>query len=140
MTFSCIVTLKGEMYIKCVTASCTPARLNAARRKLLPLGYLIRSIRMGKAEQVDFLEGLLFPGGGASKPHRSKYILVVDRIVQLPRLWLHPFFFSFALSRLWIALSRFILSEAFLLLSCISFSFVKLRIKGCIHLCSFILL
>src|SRR5204863_5714607 len=82
----------------------------------------------------------VFPGGGASKPHRSKYILVVDRIVQLPRLWLHPFFFSFALSRLWIALSRFILSEAFLLLSCISFSFVKLRIKGCIHLCSFILL
>jgi hypothetical protein len=32
---------------------------------------------------------LLFSGGGTSKPHRSKYILVVDRFQKLPRFWLH---------------------------------------------------
>jgi len=46
---------------------------------------------VGKAEQAYFFQSLLFPGGGASKPHRSKYILVVDRFVQLPRFELHLF-------------------------------------------------
>src|SRR5437588_3942651 len=32
---------------------------------------------------------LAFPDGGTSKPHRSKYILVVDRFMKLPRPWLH---------------------------------------------------
>ena len=31
---------------------------------------------VGKAEQADFWK-LAFPGGGASEPHRSKYIAVV---------------------------------------------------------------
>jgi len=34
---------------------------------------------------------LTFSSGGASKPHRSKYIVVVDRFVQLPRFELHLF-------------------------------------------------
>jgi hypothetical protein len=47
------------------------------------VGY---SVCVGKAEQTDFLKGLLFLGGGASKPHRSKYILVGSSFQQLPRL------------------------------------------------------
>jgi len=36
---------------------------------------------LGKAEQADFLRKLAFSGGGASEPHRLKYIVVVDRFV-----------------------------------------------------------
>jgi hypothetical protein len=60
-------------------ASCTPERLNAA--SCTPLLACDTVSLSGKVEQADSLRKLTFSGGGASKPHRSKYILVVDRFV-----------------------------------------------------------
>jgi len=48
---------------------------------VLSLGRLVRCTCIGKAEQAGLFGKPTFPGGGASKPHRSKYIVVVDRFV-----------------------------------------------------------
>jgi hypothetical protein len=52
-------------------ASCTPERLNANLARLCVI-VLYSGGKKGKS---------CLSGGGASKPHRSKYILVVDRFV-----------------------------------------------------------
>ena len=59
------------------TVSCTPARLNADIARLSLLCY---SISIGKSRVRGFLRTLAFPGGGASKPHRSKYIVVGSHV------------------------------------------------------------
>ena len=58
---------KGGQFLARQHAS-TP---QVAREQLI--GY---SISIGKSRAGRFLGTLAFPGGGASKPHRSNYILV----------------------------------------------------------------
>jgi hypothetical protein len=82
------------------TKSSLLARQHASTPQVAREQLVRYSIGVRKAEPVDFLESSLFSGGGASKPHRSKYIVVVNRIVQLHYLWLHPFFFSTVLINL----------------------------------------
>jgi hypothetical protein len=89
---------KADILGKKWAVSCTPARPYADLARLLFFCYIWG---VGKASNC-------LSGGGVSKPHRSKYILVGDCFVQLPRLWLHPFFFSIASARLWTALSLFL--------------------------------
>jgi hypothetical protein len=62
------------------------ARLYAGTLILHAIYLCGRVYQRGKA-------GTVFSGGGASKPHRSKYILVVDRFQKLPRLSLHTLLF-----------------------------------------------
>lgn len=75
-----------------IIASCTPARQNAYLARLVLVRY---STSMGKVEQIDFLESLLaFPGGGVSKPHRAKYILVGPVILPLRFICVLSFLFT----------------------------------------------
>ena len=70
------------------------ARQHACTPVLARLFILCYSVSMGKAEQVDFLEGSLFSSGGASKPHRSKYILVGPVILPLCAVCVLSFLFT----------------------------------------------
>ena len=57
-------------------ASCTPERPNAVRHRLLPLGHLMRSIHVGKAEQADVFEGSLFQAVAQVNPTAQNTFLL----------------------------------------------------------------
>jgi hypothetical protein len=60
------------------------ARQHAGTPQVALLTLLGYSIRVGKAEQIYPSRIRLSSDGGASKPHRSKYILVGPSFQQLP--------------------------------------------------------